>query len=49
MTFLLQLPGAMEWVILYVVHFLLASLFLAVWGAYYAFRSPMSRNEKNRA
>jgi hypothetical protein len=44
MTFLLQLPGAMEWIILYVVHFLLASFFLAVWGAYYVLRTPSRRN-----
>ena len=48
MSFLLQLPGAMEWIVLYMVHFLLASVFLAIWGALYAFRTPTSRKEPKR-
>jgi hypothetical protein len=49
MTFLLQPPGAMEWVILYMVHFLLASVFLGVWGVYLALRSSTSRKESKRS
>lgn len=49
MTFLLQLPGAMEWVVLYMVHFLLASMFLAAWGVIYVLRPPTSRKESKRS